>query len=107
MNLLLDTHTLLWWLDDDSALSPEARACIGNTHHVVHVSAVTAWEISIKKALGKLEAPGDLDVAILASGFKELPITMAHALAVGILPKHHSDPFDRMLVAQAKLENLT
>lgn len=107
MNLLLDTHALLWWLADDAGLSHEARASIGDPQHTVYVSAVTAWEISIKRALGKLDAPSDLGAAVSASGFQELPISIAHALAAGQLPNNHSDPFDRMLVAQAKLENLT
>ena len=107
MNLLLDTHALLWWLADDAGLSHEARASIGDPQHTVYVSAGTAWEISIKRALGKLDAPSDLGAAVSASGFQELPISIAHALAAGQLPNNHSDPFDRMLVAQAKLENLT
>ncbi len=107
MNLLLDTHTLLWWLNDDPTLSAEARELIGDGRQTVYVSAATAWEISIKKALGKLEAPDDLDAALSANVFQELPISIAHATAAGQLPNHHSDPFDRMLVAQARLENLT
>ena len=107
MSLLLDTHVLLWWLDDDQMLSHEARQSISDVRHDVYVSAVTAWEISIKKALGKLEVPDDLDAAISANAFLELPITIAHAMAAGQLPNHHSDPFDRMLVAQANLEGLT
>ena len=106
MSLLLDTHVLLWWLDDDRMLSHEARKSISDVRHDIYVSAVTAWEISIKKALGKLEAPDDLDAAISANAFLELPITIAHAMAAGKLPNHHSDPFDRMLVAQANLEGL-
>jgi len=107
VNLLLDTHALLWWLADDAGLSRAARASIGDPNHIVYVSAVTAWEISIKRALGKLDAPSDLAAAVSASGFQELPITIAHAMAAGQLPNMHSDPFDRMLVAQAMLENLT
>ena len=107
MNLLLDTHALLWWLDDARTLSREARESIGDIHHEVYVSAVTAWEISIKKALGKLEAPDDLEEALSANAFRELPISIAHATAAGQLPNHHSDPFDRMLVAQAMIEDLT
>ena len=106
MNLLLDTHVLLWWLADDGRLSREARATIRDPRSVVYVSAATAWEISIKRALGKLDAPANLDTAIADSGFLELPITMAHALAAGDLPDHHTDPFDRMLVAQAISEQL-
>ncbi|MFC1735675.1 type II toxin-antitoxin system VapC family toxin [Candidatus Hydrogenedentota bacterium] len=107
MNLLLDTHALLWWLDDDPALSHEAREIISGPDRDVYVSAATAWEISIKKALGKLETPDDLEAALLANAFQELPITIAHATAAEQLPNHHSDPFDRMLVAQAKVEGLT
>lgn len=107
MSLLLDTHVLLWWLDDNPTLSREARAGIADASHDVFVSSATAWEIAIKKALGKLKAPDNLEEAMSASAFKELPIRMAHAVAAGELSDHHSDPFDRMLVAQAKLENLT
>ena len=107
MNLLLDTHTLLWWLADDPRLSPDARAIICDTKNAVYVSAATAWEISIKRSLGKLEAPSDLAAEIAANGFREMTITFAHALSAAQLAMHHSDPFDRMLVAQAKLESLT
>lgn len=106
MNLLLDTHVLLWWLENDPTLSFEARKVIGDAHRAVYVSAATAWEISIKRQLGKLQAPDDLDAALLASGFLELPVTIAHATAAGQLPDYHNDPFDRMLVAQAMIENL-
>ena len=107
MNLLLDTHTLLWWLGDDLTLSTEARESIYDPDSLVYVSAVTAWEISIKKSLGKLEAPDNLAEALSANAFQELPIGIHHALLAGKLPNHHSDPFDRMLVAQASIENLT
>jgi len=107
MNLLLDTRTLLWWLGDDPRLSPDARAVICDTKNAVYVSAATAWEISIKRSLGKLEAPANLAAEIAANGFREMTITFAHALSAGELPMHHSDPFDRMLVVQTKLESLT
>lgn len=107
MNLLLDTHALLWWLDDSQELSSQARTSISDSQHNVYVSAVTAWEISIKKSLGKLDAPDDLDAALAANAFEEMPLTIAHATAAGQLPNHHSDPFDRMLVAQANVEGLT
>ena len=107
MTLLLDTHALLWWLADDSALTPAARTAIRATGTLVFVSAVTAWEISIKQALGKLEAPDDLEAALAASRFQPLPITVAHALAAGRLPRQHDDPFDRMLIAQAQHAQLT
>lgn len=107
MTLLLDTHALLWWLDDNPTLSREARRAIGDGNHDVFVSAATAWEISIKKALGKLDAPDNIEEALSANAFQELPIRVVHAMAARELPNHHSDPFDRMLVAQASLEGLT
>ena len=107
MNLLLDTHALLWWLKDDGTLSAAARAAIRDGANSVHVSAATAWEIAVKRALGKLDTADNIEGALSANGFEALPITVAHALAAGALPTHHSDPFDRMLVAQAQLEGLT
>ena len=103
--MLLDTHALLWWLADDSALTPVARTAIRAAETLVFVSAATAWEISIKR-IG-LEAPDDLEAALAASQFQPLPITVAHALAAGRLPRHHDDPFDRMLIAQAQHAQLT
>jgi PIN domain nuclease of toxin-antitoxin system len=107
MNLLLDTHVLLWWLDDPMQLSEPARAAIRDAANVVWVTAATAWEIVIKKALGKLDAPDNLDDVLRECRFMPLPITVAHALAVQSLPMHHRDPFDRMLVAQAHSEGMT
>ena len=107
MRLLLDTHVLLWWLADDAGLNPNARSLISSAESTVFVSAVSAWEISIKQALGKLEAPDDLEAQLLRHHFSPLAISIGHALAAGALPRHHEDPFDRLLVAQAKLEGLT
>lgn len=107
MNLLLDTHVLLWWLADNPTLSAEARTAIADPNNIVFVSAVTAWEITIKKALGKLSAPDNLVEEITNNRFLPLPITMAHAVAVGKLPPIHQDPFDRLLAAQATTDNLT
>jgi PIN domain nuclease of toxin-antitoxin system len=107
MNLLIDTHVLLWWLSNDSTLSREARECLRDNRNTVFVSAASVWEISIKKSIGKLDAPDDLESAMRVGRFRELAISTAHALAAGTLPMHHSDPFDRMLVAQAMLESLT
>ena len=107
MNLLVDTHVLLWWLADDRRLPEAARAAIAAPEHRVRASAVSAWEIAIKRALGKLEAPDDLRTTVIASGFEEVPITIDHASIAGALPRHHDDPFDRMLVAQAQVEELT
>jgi PIN domain nuclease of toxin-antitoxin system len=106
MRLLLDTHALLWWLADDPELSEEARRLVADPDNLVAVSAASAWEMSIKTALGKLEAPDDLAAELEANRFLPLPIAIDHALHAGRLPLHHRDPFDRMLVAQAELESL-
>jgi PIN domain nuclease of toxin-antitoxin system len=106
MRLLLDTNALLWWLAD-KGLTDQAREAIADPGNLVAVSAVSAWEISIKKALGKLSAPDDLEHQIQAAGFTPLPVTIAHGIAAGQLPRHHDDPFDRMLIAQAAAEGLT
>ena len=107
MNLLLDVHALLWWLEDHKSLSAKARRAIRNGRNTVFVSAATAWEISIKQTLGKLQAPDDLEDALIANRFHPLPIAINHAIAAGKLPRHHDDPFDRMLVAQAQANRLT
>lgn len=106
MRLLLDTHVLLWWLADDPALSKQARRLIADEPEVF-VSAASAWEIAIKRALGKLDAPEDLLAALDADGIGRLLIEFEHAEIAGALPRHHDDPFDRMLVAQAQSEGLT
>lgn len=102
MRLLLDTHVLLWWLSDDPTLSTDARELVADRANLVAVSAASAWEISIKRASGKLEAPSDLVKQISANDFVALPITLADGLTAGSLPRYHDDPFDRMLVAQAR-----
>lgn len=108
MKLLLDTHTLLWWLDDAKGrLAVPAQRAIAAPRNLVFISAASLWEIVIKKALGKLACPGDLKEAVEDSGFHLLPVTADHALAVERLPPHHRDPFDRMLIAQAGEEGLT
>lgn len=106
MRLLLDTHALLWWLADEGLNAP-AREAIADPANLVAVSAASAWEISIKKALGKLAAPDDLEQQVQEGGFVPLPISLAHGVAAGQLPRHHEDPFDRMLIAQAIAEGLT
>ncbi len=105
--LLLDSHILLWWLADDRRLAEPARAAIADAANTVFVSAASVWEISVKRALGKLRAPGSLVDAIAACRFEPLPITLAQGELAGALPRYHDDPFDRMLVAQAMLERLT
>ena len=106
MNLLLDTNVLLWWLADSPRLSDDARKMI-TLSAVVYVSAATTWEIEIKRALGKLNAPENLEEELSASHFVPLAITVAHSIAAARLPRHHDDPFDRMLIAQARVESLT
>jgi PIN domain nuclease of toxin-antitoxin system len=106
VRLLLDTNALLWWLAD-AGLAAQAREAIADPANLVVVSAVSAWEISIKKALGKLAAPDDLEHQLHVGGFISLPITIAHGVAAGQLARHHDDPFDRMLIAQAIAEGLT
>jgi len=108
VKLLLDSHAFLWWLADDSKLSAEAKKAVADPSSIVHVSAATVWELAIKAALGKLDLDGaDLVKEIEENDFVELPITARHALAAATLPRHHEDPFDRMLIAQAQIEGLT
>ena len=105
--LLLDTHALLWSLDDNSSLGSKAKVSITDGNNEVYISAATTWGISIKKALGKLNAPDDMDTIVEEEKFIKLPITLYHGQMAGMLPPHHRDPFDRMLIAQAQAEGLT
>ncbi len=108
MRLLLDTHVVLWWLQGGDALAPAARKAISDPSTEVWVSAASAWEISVKSALGRLRnAPDDLSEALEVHSFSELPVGFDHAREAGALPAHHADPFDRMLIAQARIERLT
>ncbi|MBY0292636.1 MAG: type II toxin-antitoxin system VapC family toxin [Alphaproteobacteria bacterium] len=107
MSYLLDTHILLWWLADDSALSSKVRSLISDEENLIFVSAASIWEIVIKKSLGKLKVPDNLGEVLKVSHFKNLPMTLEHVLEIGHLPHHHNDPFDRMLVAQANCSRLT
>jgi PIN domain nuclease of toxin-antitoxin system len=107
VRLLLDTHVLLWWLDGAERLSEQAANAIGEAGHEVLVSAATLWEISIKQSTGKLRIDGDLGQHMRDQWFRELAINGDHAAEVRDLPWHHRDPFDRMLVAQARYEGLT
>ncbi|MBB3965839.1 PIN domain-containing protein [Rhizobium metallidurans] len=105
MRLLLDTHALLWWLNDDGKLGNHARGLIGDSEDDVLVSAVSLWEITVKLRIGKLDADLDEILAILpAEGFDRLDITDAHLVALAALPLHHRDPFDHLLMAQAVAE---
>ena len=108
MNLLLDTHAFLWAIDNNPQLSQKARESIIDGNNIVFVSAATAWEIAIKKSIGKLRIPnGDYLEELKLHRFTPLDITTEHALMVENLPPHHKDPFDRMLIAQAQVEKLT
>ena len=107
MNLLLDTHALLWWLGADPTLSEAAKAAIASPANTVFVSAAVVWEIRIKQAIGKLEVPASFQQVLADQPFEGLPVTLDHAHALADLPMIHRDPFDRLLVAQAQLERLT
>ena len=104
MNLLLDTHVLLWW-GEQRSLSPEAAAAIADPDNLVYVSAASIWEISIKRARGKLNVD-DAVFDVHLDGFEPLPITHADARMADGLPDFHRDPFDRMLIAQALSHDL-
>jgi PIN domain nuclease of toxin-antitoxin system len=105
VSLLLDTHVLIWW-DEGRRLATEARRAIEEAD-AVYVSAATAWEVAIKTGLGRLRPTRTVEEATRESGFLELPVTFRHAERVAALPAHHRDPFDRLLVAQAEVEELT
>jgi len=105
-NLLLDTHVFLWWRGDDRRLQKKARSAIAEAD-LVFVSAASAWEAAIKAALGRLHLPDTIEAGVEESGFEKLPIAFSHAEAAAALPPHHLDPFDRMLIAQARIEGLT
>jgi PIN domain nuclease of toxin-antitoxin system len=108
MKILLDTHALIWWFENESRLSRRACSMIANHNNTILVSAAIAWELAIKVNLGKFDALSlatDLPRHTEEEGFEELPISMEHAVRAGLLPLHHRDPFDRLLVAQAQALN--
>lgn len=102
MLLLLDAHAVLWWLAADATLDPNAASSIGDPSIDVLVSAATVWEIEVKRVAGRLEAPTELIGDLARAQIETLPFTASDAVAAAHLPRHHKDPFDRMLVAQAK-----
>jgi PIN domain nuclease of toxin-antitoxin system len=106
MRLLLDTHVILWWLSDDPTLGDDIKGVIDEEPDVF-LSPATLWEVAIKQSIGKLPEPVDLVERIRDSELRELPIRFNHAIEAGRLPMVHRDPFDRMLVAQARCEGLT
>ncbi|HEY1730682.1 MAG TPA: type II toxin-antitoxin system VapC family toxin [Terriglobales bacterium] len=108
MNLLIDSHVVLWWFSRSRKLSVTARTVLADPQNRVYVSAAVAWELAIKVNLAKLDARSlveDLPRLLFEEGFRRLAIAMDHALRAGLLPRHHNDPFDRMLVAQAQALN--
>jgi len=105
VRILLDSHVVLWWLDDNDSLGVQCRGLIEEADEAF-VSVVTSWELGIKRSLGKLSMPGELSEVLDADSFRSLSITTAHAELAPSLPPFHRDPFDRMLVAQAQLEAL-
>ena len=108
MNVLIDSHVVLWWFSRSRQLSRPARAVLEDPQTRVYVSAAAAWELAIKVNLGKLAARNlveDLPQLLFEEGFRRLAISMDHALRAGMLPRHHNDPFDRMLVAQSQALN--
>lgn len=110
MRLLIDTHALLWWLNDEPSLSPAARKAMAESSNVLLVSAASAWEIATKVRLGKLptaeELAADFQGFMLREGFTILDITANHAIRAGLLPGPHKDPYDRMLISQAQAESV-
>ncbi len=110
IGVLLDTHALIWWLDDDPRLSHVARVAIADPENVVYVSAASAWEMATKVRLGNLRDAGGvvprLSQVLRDGALTALPVTVAHAVAAGGLSGPHRDPFDRMLIAQSRIEGL-
>ena len=109
MEALLDTHAVIWWFESAPMLSKRASAILASPNNVFYVSAAVAWEIAIKVKVGKLssaELIGDVPGFLAREGWKELPVSIDHAVRAGLLPLHHRDPFDRLLVAQAQALNL-
>jgi PIN domain nuclease of toxin-antitoxin system len=104
--LLLDTHVFLWWKVDDRRLNRLARTAVADAD-IVFVSAASAWEAAIKVGLGKLDLAADFAAGVSESGFEKLLLGFEHAAETQRLPHHHRDPFDRMLIAQARIERLT
>ena len=107
MNLLLDTHSLIWLLSDSHKLKPAARSAIQDRFNLVYVSAASTWEVEIKRAMGKLDIPKNFRQTMEKMQLMELSISIEHSESLADLPMHHKDPFDRMLIAQAKQEGLT
>jgi len=106
LKILLDTHVFIWWDDESPALSDDLRAAIRDPGNEIYVSAASIWEIAIKRRRGKIAFGHGIKETVTKNRFLALPITPDHAEHAGGLPAHHGDPFDRMLIAQAILENM-
>jgi PIN domain nuclease of toxin-antitoxin system len=104
--ILVDTHILLWWLESDPKLRPATRRLLADPQSLLFVSAASVWEIRIKQALGRLKVPDRFDEHLGMLGFEELPVSIAHTVGLIGLPPLHQDPFDRILLAQARMERL-
>lgn len=107
MTYILDTHVLLWWLDDPKLLSKETQNILHDISNIIYVSSVSTWEIVIKQSLGKLKVPRQIFDVIDKESFFELPISIKHTKCLSTLPDYHRDPFDRLLIAQAIIEKST
>lgn len=107
MHYLLDTHTFMWWMESGDKLSPKTKIILQDLKQEIFVSVASVWEIIIKQSKGKLKTPRNIKGGIIKAGFKVLSIELSHAIEVRKLPLHHKDPFDRMLISQAKAEKLT
>ncbi len=105
MNLILDTHIILWWLDNSEKLPKKYFSVISDSDNICFISSATIWEISIKSGLGKLEIPDNFTDILQQEGFSELPVSWEHAAMVRNLPFHHKDPFDRLIIAQTIIED--
>jgi PIN domain nuclease of toxin-antitoxin system len=106
VKFLLDTHLLLWWLSNSPLLPAQARQLIGDPNNTIFVSAVSHWEVWLKSSIGKLQVPSDFARRLAEEPFGDLPLRAEHTPSVATLEWHHRDPFDRMLIAQARSENL-
>jgi PIN domain nuclease of toxin-antitoxin system len=106
MSHLIDTHILLWWMADAPDLSDAGQRLMADPANISFVSSASIWEIQIKHQVGKLTLPHYFMPVLAGQAFEELAVTHSHAIEVGRLPMHHRDPFDRMLIAQAKIEGL-
>jgi len=107
IRLLLDSHVLVWWLMQSETIGPDLHDLIGSPQNDVFVSIASPWELAIKESLGKMRVPPNLADVLEEERFTLLPITLSHINVIKTLPRHHGDPFDRIMIAQAQVEGLT